>query len=176
MKNLAKILVGTMLASALFMGCGGKDEAVEDTKAVEAQDDKKVEEAEKTTETEEKVEEKTEEESATEEAKTLEDYFNEHPDELKAAIDSSSSAANMDIDIKCEGNTMIYYYNLGSLTDDQIAKAKEAMTDDEWEKMATQMESAKKLMAPSIGVNVEDITMKVVYTDDKGTEILSHEF
>ena len=36
MKNLAKLLLGTMLVSALFVGCGNKDEATDASETVEA--------------------------------------------------------------------------------------------------------------------------------------------
>ena len=164
MKNLSRLLVATMIASALFVGCGNKEkEAATETEVAET--------AETVEETAEEVEEEVEEEKGAEEG-TLEAYFEENPDELDTIVNSSSSD-EFKVEIECEGNKMTYHFILqDEYTDEQIAAISEQLKPTlEEESMKNQMETSKKLMATAIEGTADDIEIVVIYEDAAGNEL-----
>ena len=171
MKNLARLLVATLIASSLLVGCGSKDEedfeTTERVERVEKEDKPAVEEKE-----EPEVEEEETEEPEKKEGTELEDYFAEHPDEYAElqAQGAQNSNDEMTCEISVEGNTVVYTFTLlqsyTSSEREQIASALES----EFEGLDSLYGTVNNLYSVAVSAKV---TSELRFIDVDGNEILT---
>ena len=102
--------------------------------------------------------------------KNLEEYVNDNT-EAKQSIDSLSTSG-MTVDVK--GNTLTYTYEYDQTFDSSTM----ALMKTEMEKAMSSMDSTFESVVDTLeeGSGIDGITVKVIYKDAAGTEILSKEY
>lgn len=157
-KRVLFVLIASMVSMLVFAGCGSKKEAKETSTTVE-------EESETTAEAEP-------EEDKAEEV-TLESYFAENPDQWEAF--SSSIKVSEGMECSVSGNELTISYIIDGITvsdlDEAQLKTVQDQIDQGVESQGEAFSSGADVLAQETGVNVEDIKIIIVYTDETGAEI-----
>ena len=185
-RNVSKLLVATLMTSALLFGCGSADktakeevvqEAVEETVA----DDKtevtsEIEEVEDTVATlEEDVEEEAEEVTDESEGTELEDYFAANPDlydQLQQTA-SSNSSDDLTCTIDVKGNTIIMKLAMHeTFTEEERAVIADSLAEQE-DTFASIYGAIGEVYGKLCGATVKT---QLVFEDASGSEILTLEY
>ncbi len=159
-KRVLFVLIASMVSMLVFAGCGSKNDA-ENASDTAAQETAKEAEPE-----EDKAEDKAEE-------VTLESYFAENPDQWEAF--SSSIKVSEGMECSVSGNELTISYIIDGITvsdlDEAQLKTVQDQIDQGVESQGEAFSSGADVLAQETGVNVEDIKIIIVYTDETGAEI-----
>lgn len=110
---------------------------------------------------------------------TLEEYFNENPDQKAELVDSITGQDGQGVltmDCEISGNTFTV---IGTMTETYPEETLDILKDSlegQADSLKSQMGPAKKSMAETTGISIDDIIVKVVYCNGDGTEIWSTNF
>lgn len=155
-KRVLFVLIASMVSMLVFAGCGSKNDA-ENASDTAAQETAKEAEPE-----EDKAEEVT-----------LESYFAENPDQWEAF--SSSITVSEGMDCSVSGNELTISYIIDGITvsdlDETQLKTVQDQIDQGLDSQKEAFSSGADVLAQETGVNVEDIKIIIVYTDETGAEI-----
>lgn len=159
-KRVLFVLIASMVSVLVFAGCGSKNDAenASDTAAQETATEAEPEE--------DKAEDKAEE-------VTLESYFAENPDVWESF--SSSIKVSEGMDCSVSGNELTISYIIDGITvsdlDEAQLKTIQDQIDQGVESQKEAFSSGADVLSQETGVNVEDIKVIIVYTDETGAEI-----
>ena len=112
---------------------------------------------------------------------TLEEYFEENPQDLQDIIDGAKNDEDMqealeymDFDVYAEGNTLYYDYQFKETFDeDKAAQAAEALADSMDENEAIMV---SKIDPIETGFGVKDITVHMIYRNGDGTVLAERDY
>lgn len=128
----------------------------------------KGEESESAPEAETEQTEQTEQES-----KTLEDYFNDHPDvydETKRSVKNKNTHSDfMDIDLEVEGNTLSYIYTLKKTYSDEEVKGLKEHLENSFSQVESENKDKIKTLEEAFGV--DNIKIRMEYRNGDGSMI-----
>lgn len=160
MKKLTAILLTTMTAAAVLVGCGSSDSAADSASAqaetAVAATEETTAAAEETADAEENV------------ALTLEEAV---ANDSSAQEEIAQVKESMDIDIEISGNTMTYKFPLGMDVDEDVKETVAEQLEAGVEEQLESFQSMKEGLEEEVGVT--GITLVIVYTDDSGNVIYS---
>ncbi len=157
-KRVLFVLIASMVSMLVFAGCGSKEEAKETATTVEEESE--------TTEEAEPEEDKAEE-------VTLESYYAENQDQWEEI--SAGFGTQEGLDCSLSGNELTMSYIIDGITVSDLDEAQLKTVQDQMDQaLDSQKEAISNLadvLAQETGVNVEDIKIILVYTDETGAEI-----
>lgn len=158
-KKFVKVVAcATMLAMVLsFSGCGKSDDSKTDS-------DKKTEQGSTSNN-------KTSDDNS-DKAKSIEEYVNS--DEVQAALEqirNTMTDGSMTIDIRAEGNKMVYSYQYAEL--EAVEGMEDTLKQGIQQESATFQETANAIKDE---VDVDEAYLVIEYLDKNGTVICSEEF
>ncbi|MCR5196576.1 MAG: hypothetical protein K6D38_09660 [Pseudobutyrivibrio sp.] len=167
MKVNTKIIFAAAIVMTLFMGCGEKEvveeglmEPPEETSAVVEDNEVELADADNSTTAE------------NNNSMTVEQFFTEHPDDLKEVIEVNSTEEFV-LNIVPKDNTMYISYTIPEgKTDEEIedykARIGEYISNKDTKSV---VDGAKKNLGEHVGVNSEDIVYDFTYFDPVGNQI-----
>lgn len=101
---------------------------------------------------------------------TLEEYINSN-EEAKNTVDSMASDQ---MNVEVTGNTLTYTYTYNQTFTGETLEAVKEELENAMESQASTFENIGKTLEQESGI--EDITVRVVYANEDGTEIYSEDF
>lgn len=101
---------------------------------------------------------------------TLEEYINSN-EEAKNTVDSMASDQ---MNVEVTGNTLTYTYTYNQTFTGETLEAVKEELENAMESQSSTFENIGKTLEQESGI--EDITVRVVYANEDGTEIYSEDF